>query len=520
MAVLDQFARPIQTEYKAASTHTKAMALWNPPLRDGDDATREKRSIEARVLDAVRNNPFLAGAVRAQVDTMAGARFRLALRPDYMLVGVDRKAAKQWVREVEAKFEGYAENPECWIDVRREMTFSDMIRMVLRMDAIHGEAFAAKEWQKSPMGYSTCFQIIDPLRVAADQENQRTRNGIERSDAGFPIAYHIKSVGSIYEGGQNNRRIPKYNRFGWQQFFHVFDADRPGQGRGISRIAAALSTIKQLDRYTETELEMAILAASYALYIKSDRVDVDQMFDGGALSSQYRQLLDARDAKYKNTPILNNGAQVLHLMPGEELNTVNIAHPTSSFDGFTTAVARAIARGIGSSYEQFTGDFSRTSYSSARASMIEAQRFIDAKRETIASRFATTAFRIWLDEAVDKGEVTPPVDYWQNRAALSRCAWISTGKAHIDELKTARARQVAMSGGWATYQQFAAEDGMDWEEVLEQRMIEAEARIDAVESQGVSLTDAQKARIMMGELQGESVAPDTVVQDEDEDEAE
>jgi lambda family phage portal protein len=517
MPILDHNGRPMGSlEYKAASTHHKAMSLWNPPIKDGDAATREKRPIEARVLDAVRNNPFLAGAVRAQVDTIVGARFRLAMRPDYKALGIDREASKSWVRQVEGEWDAYAENPECWIDVRREMTFSDMVRMTIRMDAIHGEAFAAKEWQTSPMGYKTCFQIIDPLRVQADNESDRTRNGIERTETGFPVAYHIKSTGGIYEGGLSYRRIPKYNRFGWQQFFHVFDADRPGQSRGISRIAAALSTIKQLDRYTETELEMAILAASYALYIKSDRVDVGQMFDGGALSSQYRQYLEARDAKYKNTPFLNNGAQVLHMMPGEDIGSVNIAHPTSSFDGFTTAVARGIAKGIGSSYEQFTGDFSRTSYSSARASLIEAQRFVEAKRETIAGRFATTAFRIWLDEAVDKGRVVAPIDYWQNRAALTRCGWISTGKAHIDELKTARAREVAKRGGWATLQQFAAEDGTDWEEVLEQRMLEAEALIDAVESQGLTLTDEQKSKIMLGELSGESVKTEEIQDDDEE----
>jgi lambda family phage portal protein len=512
MAVIDQYGRPMTagTEYKAASTHHKAVSLWNPPLRDGDDATREKRPIEARVLDAVRNNPFVAGAVRSQVDTIVGSRFRLALRPDYKLIGVDRAASKQWVSQVEGEWDAYAENPECWIDVRREMTFSDMVRMSIRMDAIHGEAFVAKEWQTSPIGYKTCFQLIDPLRVQAENDNERTRNGIERTEAGVPIAYHIKSAGGIYNGSVNYRRIPKYNRFGWQQFFHVFDADRPGQSRGISRIASALSTIKQLDRYTETELEMAILAASYALYIKSDRVDVDQMFDGGAISPQYRQLLEARDTKYKNMPFINNGAQVMHMMPGEEIGTVNIAHPTSSYDGFTTSVSRGIARGIGSSYEQLTGDFSRTSYSSARASLIEAQRFVDAKRETIAGRFATTAFRIWLDEAVDKGRVNPPVDYWQNRAALTRCAWISTGKSHIDELKTARAREVAKAGGWATLQQFAAEDGTDWEEVLEQRMIEAEAFIDAIEGQGMTLTNEQKSKIMMGELSGNAVAPQEI----------
>lgn len=505
MAVLDQHGRPMMAkpEFTAASQSHKALKLWQPSLVDGDKSAREKPSIEARVLDVVRNNPFLAGAVRAQVDTIVGSRFRLALRPDWKALGVSRDASKAWVSQVESEWEAYAENPECWIDARREMTFSDMVRMIIMQDAMHGEAFIAKEWLTSPLGMKTCFQIVDPMRIKST--NSEAVHGIRRDPAGFATGYHVQSVQSGQNYTTTETVVPKYNRFGWQQFFHVFDALRPGQSRGISRIASALTTIKQLDRYTETELEMAILGASYALYVKSDRMDVDQMFGSGGLTPEFSTYLAAKKDQGAASKITNNGAHIPTLLPGEELGVVNIQHPTSSFDGFTTAVARSIARAIGSSYEQFTGDFSRTSYSSARASMIEAQRFVDAKRETVAGRFATTAFRIWMDEAVDKGRVNPPIDYWANRSALTRCSWISAGKSHIDELKTAKARQVALQTGTITLQDIASEDGRDWEEVFEQRMLEAERMVDAMEQMGISVTEADKTRIIFGQMTGRPV---------------
>lgn len=515
MTVLDAYGKPMQSkpEFTAASQSHKALALWQPRVVDGDQSAKEKPAIEGRVLDVIRNDPRVAGAVRAQVDTIVGSSFRLALRPDIKALGVSREDQKAWVSSVEREWENYSENPECWIDARREMTFSDMVRMVIMQDAIHGEAFLSKEWLDSPLGYKTCFNIIDPMRIKSS--SQDAVHGIRRNPAGFATGYYVQSVVGV-NGDYTPKEtlIPKYNRFGWQQFFHVFDAIRPGQSRGISRIASALTTIKQLDRYTETELEMAILGASYALYVKSDRMDVDEIFGGGGLTPEFKAYLAAKKDSGLSSKITNNGAHIPTLMPGEELGVVNIAHPTSSFDGFTTTVARSIARAIGASYEQFTGDFSRTSYSSARASLIEAQRFIDAKRQTIAGRFATTAFRIWLDEAVDKGTVTPPVDYWANRSALTKCTWISAGKAHIDEFKTAKARQIALDTGTTTLQDIAAEDGKDWEDLQDQRLLEVERMVQGIEDLGINLSDADKARIVFGLLVGKPISAETLAMED------
>lgn len=506
--LIDQFGREIragETSFTSASEHHKAMSLWNPKLYRTEELTKEKGKIEARVLDVARNNPAVSGAIRTQVDSIVGSKFRLALRPDNRRLGLTKDQIDDWVKSVESEFTAYAESPECWIDARRQRTFTDLIRMSATMDIHHGEFFATKEWQTSPLGYKTCFNTIDPTRVCPP-EDERADDfdfGIRRNSFGAATGYSVR-VSKFSDPTRVYRIIPKYNRFGWLQVLHVFDSTLSDQHRGFSRLAAALSTIKQLDRFHETELEQAIIAASYAMFIKSDMPDVDQVFGGGGLTSEFKSYLGARNEHHEKNPITNNGASIGRLMPGEEIETVNLSHPNKAFGEFIGANARVVAKTIGTSYEEYTGDLSRTSYASARVALLLSERFNSVKRETNCKRSANLMFRIWLDEAVDRGRVTPPVNYWENRAALTRADWITGNGGHIDDLKTARAREVNLRTGVQTHQEIAAQDGKDWEERFEQRGREAQFKIQLLEEMGVDLSDEMKTNIVLGDIGGKS----------------
>lgn len=507
MPVLGSDGLPVQKEtgYTAASEHHKAMSMWMPRMWRVDDLIKEKGPIEARIQDVSRNNPNISGAIRNQTDAIVGARFRLALRPDNRPLGLDRQDLKDWVQQVEYEWNSYAENPECWIDARRERTFTDLIRIAVGQDIHHGEAMASKEWQSSPLGYKTCFQIVDPTRVCPPSNVSEANAdawsfGIRRNRIGAATGYSVRQNSKKFGEMETYRRIPKYNRFGWLQFIHVYDPISADQGRGISRLAAALATVKQLDRFHETELEQSIIAASYAMFIESQMPDIDQIFSAGGLSPEYQSLLRARNDHREKNPFVVQGARIGQLMPGEQVKALNIGHPNKAFAEFSSSVQRMIARSLGMSFEEFTGDLSRVAYASARASFMLGERFNAVKRETIAKRMANLMFRIWLDEAVDKGMVSPPVDYWRNRTALARAEWIPGRGGQIDDLKTARAREINLRNGFQTMQEIAAEDGHDWEERMEQQKIEAEAKIEAVESVGVTMTEAMKAKILLMNL--------------------
>ncbi len=82
-------------------------------------------------------------------------------------------------------------------------------------------------------------------------------------------------------------------------------------------------------------------------------------------------------------------------------------------------------------------------------------------------------YELWLEEAVNKGLVDAP-DFYENRYAYTRCKWIGPGRGWVDPVKEAQACQIRMEIGLSTLEAECAGQGLDWEEVLEQRAREKE----------------------------------------------
>jgi capsid protein len=76
-------------------------------------------------------------------------------------------------------------------------------------------------------------------------------------------------------------------------------------------------------------------------------------------------------------------------------------------------------------------------------------------------------YELWLEEAINKGIVDAP-DFYERRAAWTRCKWIGPGRGWVDPVKEAKAAQLRMQIGLSTLEDECASQGLDWEEVLEQ----------------------------------------------------
>lgn len=72
---------------------------------------------------------------------------------------------------------------------------------------------------------------------------------------------------------------------------------------------------------------------------------------------------------------------------------------------------------------------------------------------------------------VNKGLVDAP-DFYENRYAYTRCKWIGPGRGWVDPVKEAQACQLRMEIGLSTLENECASQGLDWEEVVEQRLRE------------------------------------------------
>lgn len=476
--------------YEGASRLARELAAWSPTPRSADaDLLRSKDSIDARATDSYRNDAYVMGGLNVRRDSIVGAQYVLNAQPDYRVLGADESWAEEFQQVVESKFSLWSESQNHWPDAARQNTFTGLIRLAIAQHTLCGEALGTFEWMRSASSYrpfKTAIQMVDPYRLSNPRGASDTkflRKGVEQDRYGAPLAYHIRS------GFQNDpymdpemyswRRVDARKPWGRLQVIHVFEQSRPNQSRGVSDMVSALKEMRMTKKFRDVTLQSAVLQATYAASIESDLPSDliwEQMGQGGgspALESFLGQLAEyAGGAK----ALQIDGVKIPHLFPGTKLNFQSADAPSGVGEKFEQSLLRYLSRALGLSYEQLSGDYSQSNYSSARASMIETWKGMQSIKKMVADRFANAIYSAWLEEAIALGEVPMPPGMAPeafydglNREALCRAEWIGASRGQIDELKETEAAVMRIEKGLSTYEDEIARTGKDFRRVFAQR---------------------------------------------------
>ena len=494
--LVDRAGRPLRRSAEAFTAGSAALpetADWSPRLGSADaDLLPERETIAARIHDLARNDGWAANGLQRNLDNVIGAGLRLSHRPDWRALGISAEEAAAVARQVEAKWRGFADDPDCWCDAARQQTMAGLFGLAYRHWLIDGEALALPLWRAGRGGaWATAFQIVDPARLSNPNEAADTeflRGGVELDGFGAPAAYHVRAAhpGEWWGMAVANRyrweRIPRFTAWGRRRVVHFYEKERAGQTRGKSRITPIVKKLRMVGRYDELELQAAVANALLAAFIESpfEHEALVDMLTQGQIDPYQQARADYW--KDKRRVLGRSGMQITTLFPGEQLSFPAAARPHAAFDAFESAALRNIAGAFGLSYEQFSQDWSKVNYSSARGALLEVWRGLTSRRAAFANGVASVFFALWLEEAMDRGEIDLPVGapgFGQAKAAWSRCRWIGPGRGWIDPVKEAQAAQMRMEAGLSTLEAECAEQGLDWEEVIEQRAIEQAALLAA-----------------------------------------
>lgn len=481
--------------FEGASRSSHELAMWTPPLRSADmDILPDKLTTDARTRDAYRNDAYVHNAGQVKKDSIVGERFLLNAKPNAKVLGLDDVWAEEFQAEVEAKFTLYAESIRNFPDAARRNTLTDMTRLAVGIHTLSGEVLASVEWMRS--GYrpfSTALQMIDLDRLSNPQgemDSPTLRGGIQRNAMGAPIGYWIReSHPSDWTdpNGHQWKYVPATRgqvtgNPGWDrpQMIHIFDQWRPDQSRGIAAMVAALKEMRMTKKYRDVVLQSAVLNASYAASIESDLpkdVALESIGGGGSEAlNQYASSYLGEVSKYVNNSrnINVDGAKVPVFYPGTKMNLQNAGTPGGIGTDFEGSMLRYLAANLGVSYEELSKDFSKANYSNIKAAMAQTQRRDRVQKRQIADRFATTFYRLWLEEAINKGEITSMprnAPNWYdglNQEAYSACDWIGASMGQIEELKETQAAVLRVNNGLSTREIELSRLGKDWREVFRQ----------------------------------------------------
>lgn len=478
--------------YDASSWYQPESESWFPIAYSPDHEINIYRDrMVGRVRDLTRNDGWATGAILNTLDQVIGGAYRLIALPDWRWLArrvgpqFDAVWAEEYRQAIENEWRDWAEDPRYFSDAERQLNIADQMWLALRHQLVDGEALGGVEWHPERVGYggaryATSLRLIDPDRLSNPYEmvdTKHRRGGVEIDDDGVPVGYHIRR-GHAFDWYQAVDSmiwdfVPRETEWGRPVILHYFDRDRATQHRGLAAFIPVLNAFKMLNRFDAVTLQAAVLAAVFSLAVESpyDPEGLKEMMQGG----QYDELNNfsmLRSLYHRDRPIRLNNASVLPLFPGESIKTVAPTHPGPEYDPFTHAVLRRQAAVLGTTVEEITRDWTKTNYSSARAGFVSAWRTISRRRARFDRGFAKPVYLAWHEEAYDIARLPLPQgapDFIEARGALTRCRWIGAPRGWVDPVKEAQGVVLRMDAGVSTLQQEAAEQGHDWEELLDQR---------------------------------------------------
>lgn len=468
--------------YEGAGRFDRAVALWQPGLRSADsDVLPNKALADARSRDILRNDGYVASGRSIHQDNIVGALYRCNAKPDWKILGLDEKWAEEFQEEVENKFTLWAESEMNWPDASRYNTLTGLVRLAVGTYLSSGEVLATAEWLRdAPRPFSTAIQMVEVDRLSNPYNRPNDvnlRGGVERNDYGAPTAYHIRMAHpSDYSNPDAyiHKRVRIRKPWGRIQVVHIIERTRPDQTRGISELVSALSEIKSTKAFRKIVLQNAVVNATYAATLESE-LPSDAAF--AAIGQNMTENITGYAGAYLNSvnqyagskAMSIDGVKIPHLFPGTKLNLRPAGSGGPLGSDFENSLIRYIAANLGIGFEQLSRDYSKSNYSSIKASMTETWKFMQSRKRMVADRFASHIYRLWLEEAINKGMIDSlPRNASEmfydglNSEAFSACEWIGASRGQVDELKETQAAVMRLRYGLSTYEDEYSRLGKDW----------------------------------------------------------
>lgn len=473
-----------ETKWRGASRLMRTMSKWLPRMGSAytDTPPNERDRMVSRSHDAWRNH-MVAGAAVVRVRTnVVGTGLVPHSTVNARALGLTDDEADALNVALDEAWASWAEDPaQC--DVEGTLDFYQLQALALISALLSGDAWALTPALPRYRGaWELKVQLIDSGRVSnpdAIMDTPTLQQGVELDASGFPLAVHIarfhpgetlfhaESLAwdrrEIWGASTGRRRVMQV----WQ------DKDRIGQVRGVPMLAPILEPLQVLETYSRAELTAAVVSSLFTVFLErgEEALDSDLNPLAGIVGEE---TIDeaARDSAATESIELAAGS-VMELPEGFKISQANPARPNAQYDPFFRAVLSQIGARLELPLDVLLLSYN-TSYSAARAAMLEAYRMFGMRRWWLVQQFCAPVRALWLDEVVARGVLRLP-GYADpvRRAAYALCMWVGPARGSMDELKEAQAARARIDGGLSNETiETAAMLGESWQRVHNTRVRE------------------------------------------------
>ena len=306
--------------YTGARIDRAQLSRWMPTAGSANtDTVRDLPMLRARSRDQMRNAPIALGALNTKVSHVVGTGLTYTPAIDAKFLGLDDEQAEAWQDDTKRRFKAWAESTDC--DVARQLDFYGIQDLGYRSHLESGDAFViTPRVARAGRGARLALQLIEADRVCNPNRTADSAtiiDGVEISQpTGEVIAYHVarQHPGGINTSGNVwDRVVARGDSTGRRAVLAIFKPLRPGQVRGVPWIAPILEPLKQLGRWSDAELNAAVVSGLMATFVKMDPDAFDNLYDEDAQGAII-------ETASKWSGEMESG-KAINLLPGESIES-------------------------------------------------------------------------------------------------------------------------------------------------------------------------------------------------------
>ncbi|WP_019578283.1 phage portal protein [Curvibacter lanceolatus] len=421
----------LQRAYEGASTRDG----WRP-RRAGASADTDHRAdaatLRVRARSLVKNTPYVARGLGSMVANVIGT-------------GINPRSLGKDAKRITALWQEWSKVA----DADGVRNLGGLQAAAYRAMEQDGEVLVRLRARRPSDGLPVPLQLqlleidwLDSSKVGSHGANTII-NGIEYDPLGKRVAYwlfdqHPGEVLGPRLARTSSSPVPA------ERIIHLFNPERPGQGRGFTRLAPVISRVRDLQLYEDAEAQRKNLESRLSVIASGD---VNSM---GPLGPEDQRTPDQR-SESGDLGTLSSGS-IIQVPSGLNITTVQ-PNAVPGYVDYVKLQLHLIAAGMGITYEMLTGDVREVNFSSARVAILEYRRNAEQLQWlTLIPGLCEPIWRAFIDAAVLANILKHP-DY--------SCDWATPKWDYVNPVQDVAAELDAIAGGLCTISESLRRRGME-----------------------------------------------------------
>lgn len=452
-----------QEHYRGARV-TRLTKNFQPAHRSGDAGIQESWNLlTARVRDLGENDPVIKKAKNLLPTHVVGSGIRAFA--DAMDPG-EEDLFEEFNSESDQNFQRWCET-EC--DAEKRMHFGEMQSLTFKETVNTGNGLMLLCQVKEPgRRIPLCLQGLEweQLDRSKDRPAAKGQNkivgGIEYDGSNCPVFYHVLDAHpydnySAAAGSMNSQPVPA------NRVIHWYVPTRWSAYSGISWFNAMMQSARDLDWYVGNEMTSAAIGALLTLIIKQEYPKALGLEDG-----------EEGEDEFGNEAVKLGNGMVSRIGPNDDIKVAESNRPNRDAAPFIKLLLHLQAMSLNVSYLRLSGDYSQTTYTSARGAHLDDQAFFRPLQMSFGTRTVLRIRRLHDEQCAARGlysSVTPR-QYLRDKFRLQQMDIIGVGREQLDPEKETDSAAGRVRAGMSNLKIECGLRGLHWREVLRQLNVE------------------------------------------------